>query len=276
MKILITIIIILFFYNRNIIQSNIIEAINIWYKNLFPTIFPTLIISDLIIAYNLMSIIVKLFGKLFTKIFKISKYGIMVFIISLICGTPTNMVILKSLYDLKLLSNEDVNKLIPLCLLFNPLFVIKFTNLKCLIIITISSIIASIIFRKFNYLIIDGEYKNNNKFILNEVLEKNMKIVINILGIVSIFMALSSIIQIKKPIVSCIIACIFEITTGLFKINIFYNNNIYLYLFALSFGGLSIFIQIKYVLKDIKLNYKIILFQRLIVYLISTSICILT
>lgn len=276
MKILILFLIGLFFYNKDLVSMSILESINIWYKNLFPSIFPVLILCDLIVSFNIFEFLIKSGGNIFQKLFRINKYGLLVFIVSLLCGTPSNMSLAYNLYKKNLLNEDDINKLIPLCLFFNPIFVISFTNIKVYAILFISTIITGLLFRGKNNNIIEIELNSNNEFDLNKSIEKGIHILLNILGTISIFMLLSNIIIIKKPIVSCILGGFFELTTGLYKTNIFFNGNNYLYLLILSFGGISIFTQIKGILKDIRINYYHIVIQRLVVFIISILICILT
>lgn len=276
MKILILFLIGLFFYNKDLVSMSILESINIWYKNLFPSIFPVLILCDLIVSFNIFEFLIKCGGNIFQKLFKINKYGLLVFIVSLLCGTPSNMSLAYNLYKKNLLNEDDINKLIPLCLFFNPIFVINFTNIKVYAILFISTIITGLLFRGKNNNIIEIELNSNNEFDLNKSIEKGIHILLNILGTISIFMLLSNIIIIKKPIVSCILGGLFELTTGLYKTNIFFKGNNYLYLLILSFGGISIFTQIKGILKDIRINYYHIVIQRLVVFIISVLICILT
>lgn len=276
MKILILFLIGLFFYNKDLVSMSILESINIWYKNLFPSIFPVLILCDLIVSFNVFEFLIKSGGNIFQKLFKINKYGLLVFIVSLLCGTPSNMSLAYNLYKKNLLNEDDINKLIPLCLFFNPIFVINFTNIKVYAILFISTIITGLLFRGKNNNIIEIELNSNNEFDLNKSIEKGIHILLNILGTISIFMLLSNIIIIKKTIVSCILGGFFELTTGLYKTNIFFKGNNYLYLLILSFGGISIFTQIKGILKDIRINYYHIVIQRLVVFIISVLICILT
>lgn len=276
MKILILFLIGLFFYNKDLVSMSILESINIWYKNLFPSIFPVLILCDLIVSFNVFEFLIKSGGNIFQKLFKINKYGLLVFIVSLLCGTPSNMSLAYNLYKKNLLNEDDINKLIPLCLFFNPIFVISFSNIKVYAILFISTIITGLLFRGKNNNIIEIELNSNNEFDLNKSIEKGIHILLNILGTISIFMLLSNIIIIKKPIVSCILGGFFELTTGLYKTNIFFKGNNYLYLLILSFGGISIFTQIKGILKNIRINYYHIVIQRLVVFIISVLICILT
>lgn len=275
MKIIVFLLIGLFFYNKDIISLNILEGINIWYKNLFPSIFPVLILSDLLLSIDINSII-KYLGKIMSKIFKVSSSGILVLLTSLIAGTPSNFAIASSLYKNNLLSQEDINKLLTICLLFNPLFIIKFTSFKCYIILIISNLITGFLLRNYNPKIVNNNQFTPIKFNLNNSIEKNMKILINILGTITVFMVLANIIIIKKELVLCIFAGIMEITTGLYKTNIFFKGNIYLYLLITSFGGLSILNQVKGVLSPIKIDYRLFIKSRILCFIISIFICLLT
>ena len=66
--------------------SNVIESVNfsisIWKDNLFPTLFPFFIISDLLINYGFVEIASKLFTPLM-KFFKIKKECACIFVLSL-------------------------------------------------------------------------------------------------------------------------------------------------------------------------------------------------
>lgn len=274
-KILIILLIVLFFYNKDIISLNILEGINIWYTKLFPSIFPVLVLGDLLISTNI-NYLVKSLGSLFSRLYKISKAGIIVFIMSLLAGTPSNFAVASELYKNGLLSQEDINKLLSICLFFNPLFVIGATNLKCYVIIIISSLVVGLFTRNYRVKILENCNFKPIKFNLNKSVEKNMKTLINILGTVVIFMILANIIIIKKPIVSCILGGIFEITTGLYKTNIFFKGNNYLYLFMLSFGGLSILNQTKGILSGINIDYKLFIKSRILIFILSVFICYLT
>ena len=75
-KLLIIIMFILFIFNRDNVILAGLNAFNIWSKNLFPIIFPSLMISDLILSTNIIYYLLKHLEKIFNKIFKTNSYFI--------------------------------------------------------------------------------------------------------------------------------------------------------------------------------------------------------
>ena len=267
-KLLIIMMFILFIFNRDNVILTGLNAFNIWSKNLFPIIFPSLMISDLILSTNIIYYLLKHLEKIFNKIFKTNSYFIYIFIISLIAGTPTNI---KSIYNNNQLTNDETNKILASVILFNPLFVIKYCSLKIYIIIAISNIIILFINRN-NYSKYNNSYITNTSFNLNNSVETNIKILLNILGILTIFMCLNSIIPTNNIYITTLIGGLLEVTNGINKVNYFINDLFLkdiLYLLFLSFGGISIFFQIKSILKDTSINYKYYFYNRFLVFICS-------
>lgn len=96
-KVSIILLIILTIIKRPTITAAIIDAINIWITNIFPSLFPILIISDLIISTDLIKIITDITGPVFNKLFKVSKYSSYVFVMSALSGCPSNAKYIKDL-----------------------------------------------------------------------------------------------------------------------------------------------------------------------------------
>lgn len=275
-KLLIIILFLLFILNRTIILTSGIEAINIWTNTIFPLLFPTFILSDLLISSGIVNTITKLFGKIYSKIFKLTPYGMYIFLISLIAGTPTNAKNLKILKDMNYINEEELTRILCTCIFFNPLLIISMSSVKILIILWISNILTGIIMNKNNH------HRNINikpissSFNLSSSIENNINILLNILGTITIFLMLANIMPIKNTFLKILISGIFEVTNGLNKINLFFKCHLlydYFILFILSFGGLSIFIQIKSILKDTSLNIKYFFLSRLLCANISFIIC---
>ena len=275
-KLSIIILFLLFIFNRPIILASGIEAIKIWTNTIFPLLFPTFILSDLLISSGLVNTITKLLGRIYSILFKLTPYGMYIFLISLVAGTPTNAKNLKVLYDKNYINNEELTKILSTCIFFNPLLIISMSSLKTLLILWISNILAGIIMNRKNI------YNNTivkpikSSFNLSVSIENNINILLNILGTITLFLMLANVMPIKIPLIKTLVAGIFEVTNGLNKINLFFKGNIiydYLVLFILSFGGISIFIQIKSILKDTSLNIKYFFISRLLCANISFIIC---
>ena len=249
--------IILLFKNPSISKNSINYSFNIWLNNIVPSLFPIIIINDILINYNFIKIVSPLFYKLFNKIFNLSYGGTYFFIMSLFIGTPANAMLLDNLLKNKYIDINEANKLIYVCYFSNPLFLYnilslifdKYIVIKIIIVHYIANFITLFIIRnKYNY-------KSNNMIInekksffdtITESSKKAINSMITILGIISFYMLIVNYFKFN-----CLLTGLFEITNGLFSlIKYSSSNKVLLALIIINFGGLSIFSQIKSILED--------------------------
>lgn len=273
-KLLTFILFICFIINKNAIIYSASEALNIWSKSLFPVLYPTLILSDVLLASGIINKIPKILYNIYSRIFKTSPYGLFVFLVSVFSATPTNAKILKDLYDNKLMDKNSLSKILSQTIFFNPILILTFSNLKVLIIMWVSNILTSFILR--NKLVSnDTTLKDINfKFNINESIEKNMKTILNILGTLTLFLSLSSIIPIKNQILKTFISGILEITSGFSRIKLYLTsplNDIMMLIFV-SLASFSIIMQIKSILKETKFDSKYFYVSRFITLILSLFI----
>lgn len=273
-KLLTFILFICFIINKNAIIYSASEALNIWSKSLFPVLYPTLILSDVLLASGIINKIPKVLYNIYSRIFKTSPYGLFVFLVSVFSATPTNAKILKDLYDNKLIDKNSLSKILSQTIFFNPILILTFSNLKVLIIMWVSNILTSFILR--NKLVSnDTTLKDINfKFNINESIEKNMKTILNILGTLTLFLSLSSIIPIKNQILKTFISGILEITNGFSRIKLYLTsplNDIMMLIFV-SLASFSIIMQIKSILKETKFDSKYFYASRFITLILSLFI----
>lgn len=277
-KLLTLLLFILFIVNKNAIVLAASEALNIWSKSLFPVLFPTLILSDILLASGLISKIPKFFYSVYSKIFKTSPYGLFVFIVSIFGATPTNAKILKDLYDSKLIDKNSLTKILSQTIFFNPILILTFSNLKVLIIMWVANILTSFILR--DALVSENPLKAsyNFEFNLNKSIEKNMKTILNILGTLTVFLSLSNIVPIRNPIMKTFISGILEITSGFTRIKLYTVNpiNDVLMLTFTSLASFSIIMQIKSILKETKFDSKYFYTSRILTLFISLLIYFIT
>lgn len=273
-KLLTFILFICFIINKNAIIYSASEALNIWSKSLFPVLYPTLILSDVLLASGIINKIPKILYNIYSRIFKTSPYGLFVFLVSVFSATPTNAKILKDLYDNKLIDQNSLSKILSQTIFFNPILILTFSNLKVLIIMWIANILTSFILR--NKLVSnDTTLKDINfKFNLNESIEKNMKTILNILGTLTLFLSLSSIIPIKNQILKTFISGILEITSGFSRIKLYLTNplNDIMMLIFVSLASFSIIMQVKSILKETKFDSKYFYASRFITLILSLFI----
>lgn len=277
-KLLTLLLFVLFIVNKNAIVLAAGDAINIWSKSLFPVLFPTLILSDILLASGLISKIPKFFYVVYSKIFKTSPYGLFVFIVSIFGATPTNAKILKDLYDSKLIDKNSLTKILSQTIFFNPILILTFSNLKVLIIMWVSNVLTSFILR--DALVSENPLKAsyNFEFNLNKSIEKNMKTILNILGTLTVFLSLSNIVPIKNPIMKTFISGILEITSGFTRIKLYTVSpiNDILMLTFTSLASFSIIMQIKSILKETKFDSKYFYTSRILTLFISLLIYFIT
>lgn len=277
-KLLTLLLFILFLVNKNAIVLAAGDALNIWSKSLFPVLFPTLILSDILLASGVIDKIPKFFYDVYSKIFKTSPYGLFVFIISVFGATPTNAKILKDLYDSKLIDKNSLTKILSQTIFFNPILILTFSNLKVLIIMWVSNVLTSFILR--DALVSESPLKTsyNFDFNLNKSIEKNMKTILNILGTLTVFLSLSNIVPIKNPILKTFISGILEITSGFTRIKLYTVSpiNDILMLTFTSLASFSIIMQIKSILKETKFDSKYFYTSRILTLFISLLIYLIT
>lgn len=277
-KLLTLLLFILFIVNKNAIVLAAADALSIWSKSLFPVLFPTLILSDILLASGLIDKIPKFFYDVYSKIFKTSPYGLFVFIVSVFGATPTNAKILKDLYDSKLIDKNSLTKILSQTIFFNPILILTFSNLKVLIIMWVSNVLTSFILR--DALVSENPLKAsyNFEFNLNKSIEKNMKTILNILGTLTVFLSLSNIAPIKNPILKTFISGILEITSGFTRIKLYTVSpiNDILMLTFTSLASFSIIMQIKSILKETKFDSKYFYTSRILTLFISLLIYLIT
>lgn len=293
---LICLIIILFFFeilnNSNLIINTVYKSINIWFYNIVPTILPIYLTVDLLANYNGFYYLSKLFGKFMEKVFKMKKETSFIFILSCLSGFPSNSKYIKIMLDNKEINLEEANKLLTFTHFSNPLFIIEsigyrfLHNKKIGIIILICHYLTNIIIGLFyrNYYInlnsITLNKNNKTRFVicLTNSIYKTIKILFLLLGIITFFMLITCIIREKLLINSFILNIIcglLEMTQGIFYIassnlNIILKASIIT--FFISFGGISIHMQVFSILSDYKLKYSNYLLARIFHGLISSSL----
>lgn len=261
--------------NNKLINTSILSSINLWITKVFPSLFPMILINNILIDYNFPYYITKIFKK------KGLKYYVMT--LSLFSGSPSNAIIIKELFQNNTINETDANKLLTYTFFSNPIFLVTMLSLlfelkivsKIIIISYISNFIISFFF-KINPSNI--KQSKNKKHSISNSINKTMSTLIMILGTIVFYILFSTfIITLFKfnDINSLFIKGFLELTQGLNELQII-NINLFLKqliaLIFISFGGLSIHAQIKSILSDTNLYYKYFLYGRLLSIIISVII----
>ena len=272
---------ILLFKNPSISKESIAKSFSLWTNNLVPSLFPMIIINEILINYNFPSIICSIFYKIFNKIFKLSYNGTYLFIMSIFIGTPTNAILIKNMLDKKMVQIEEVNKLLYVCYFSNPLFLYNmlsliFSNKKIVLFLLVSHYLANFII----LFLIRNKYQPNtdNKIkiesislskLLPNAIKKAFNSLIVVLGVISFYLLISD-----YFLTTTIFKGLLEITTGLNSLIINQSSSKkILAIIIINFGGLSIFTQIKSILEDTNLNFINYFKGRIFQIIISLLLC---
>ena len=284
---------------KTLVYNSINYALNIWVKNLIPTLFPFFIISDILINYNFTSYIPKIFKRICKFLFNITDNMIMILLLSIISGFPSNARNTRTLYDKGLINLDEANHILIFSHFSNPLFILTtvaiffLNNKKVGIILLISHYLSNfllgIMFRKyFNH---NEEIKYDEKEVMADfgsvfigAIKKSIDTILLICGIVTIFMLLSSIIintfnfNIYN---SMLIKGILEITIGIESLGKIDLPMIYKSVIAssfLAFGGLSVHMQVISQITDTDIKYRYFFigrfYQMILSGLITYLICL--
>lgn len=279
-----------------VVISSVKSSLKIWQNNIFPSLFPFFIISNILISLHLPEILGVLFNNIMYKLFKINGNASFILFLSILSGFPSSAKYTKELLENNLIDVDDATKILTFTHFSNPLFVIgmvsSFISNKNLIIPILLShylgnIVIGLILR--NYKSKSKQIRKVNiKNIINRhtdfgtILSKSINSAISslllILGTVTTFLVLTSLINSIfnfNDISKTIINGIFEITQGLNSLvylNVSDNIKGLIAVFILSFGGLSIHMQILTIISDTKIKYLPYLFSRLLHSIISVTI----
>lgn len=141
------------------ILNSVKFSLSIWYNNIFPSLFPFFVLSELLINYGFIELVGELLKPLMIKIFKTDSKTAFIFVMSLISGFPSNAKYTRELYKNNLINQQQASKILTFTHFSNPLFIlgtlsIVFLNNKeagflILIIHYLTNIIIGLIFRNY-------------------------------------------------------------------------------------------------------------------------------
>lgn len=274
-----------------IFSSEVIQAasfsLSIWIENLFPTLFPFFVVSNLLLRYGFVESLASSVGKIMPSFFHQPKESSFVLCLSLISGFPSGAKYTKELVENKQLTIEEGSRLLTFTHYSNPLFVLGLIgnlllgNKSLGVIILISHVLAGIFIgilfaRKASVIpkITRKVAQSTTKLPLGTALSSSIQDALStlflLLGIVTIFLVLSTIIEQFLPLnpyLKAIVFGILEMTQGVKAISILpimeLAKTIWMTIF-ISFGGLSVHMQVLSIISGTKIKYKYFFESRLL------------
>lgn len=275
---LFSIIIYIFLSNPSLIINSVNKGINIFVRNVLPSLFSFFVLTDILAYFNYFDNLKKIIR------FKYSD----IFVVSLISGLPANAKYVRDLLNNKMISIHDASIVMSSTYFPNPMFVLgvvsvflnSFTSsIKILLICYLSNFIVYL----FNYKSLSNNScneKNKTSFfnLLRESIINNSNNLLVIMGSIILFSVITSILNNYlnlSDITTSILNSVMEITNGinlLSKLNINTKHLYILIIGALNFSGLSVLIQSFGILSPYKLNLKIFFINKLLIVLVGILI----
>lgn len=290
-----TIFLIFIMLNRKLVSETILYSFYIWYNTLVPSMAPMIVLADILITYHCIDYLPKIVTKIFTKLFNISKEAVVILLLSLLSGFPTNAININKAYMMKAISKEEAEHLLLFTHFANPLFVLgtigsfflKDTKYGYIILAShlITAFLIGIIFRRKNVPSLSNynikkEESQNFGLILSSSIKKCVNSLLMVGATVSIFLVFSTLlceVFNLNGLVRALVKGLLEMTMGLSeiaKLNISSPLKVALSTGIISFGGLSIHLQVISSL-DENIKYRNYFIGRIIHCLLSTLIAII-
>jgi sporulation integral membrane protein YlbJ len=270
------------------ILTSVNFSLNIFKNNIFPSLFPFFVLSDILIKCGIPEFMGNLFKNLMNKMFKISGITAFIFFMSIISGNPTNAKYTRELYLEGKINKYEATKILCFTCFSNPLFIlgtvsILFLNNKDVgVLILLCHYLGNLIigFCMRNY---HPSKKENNKTSLKEAIEmmhnkrisnnksfgsiitnsiiSSVNTLLLILGVITVSLVLTTILDLNINLNSTfqsVLNGFVEMTQGLKYISleaIPLKLKCVLTVMILSFGGLSVHMQVMSILSDTDIKY---------------------
>ncbi len=296
--ILVTIFILIqLFIKKSIVYDATTYALNIWVRAIIPSLFPFFIISDILINFHITSYIPKIIKDICWYLFRITDNMVVILILSMLSGFPSNARITRILYDNGEISLAEANHILLFSHFSNPLFIMSTVAIMffkerifgpiLLISHYLSNFILGVIFRRYakfgNHRSKDVESRDLSS-ILVEAIKKSVDSILTICGVLVTFLVLSNIIislSHFNEYTAIIIKGLLELTIGIEALSKSNLSDIYMLVITscfLAFGGLSVHMQIISQIAESKIKYIYFflgrIYQMIISGIITYFICL--
>ena len=265
----------------NVVTEELRNALEVFFYVLFPSIFPFFLISDLLIEYNFVHTINKIFKGLVEKVFHVGGAASFIIIMSMTSGFPSGAKYISSLYKKNMINLDEANYLISFTHFANPLFVLTvtktiFNDMKISVIILISMYLANFI---IGFIIRPKQIQNkrnleqsaipNFSTSLSNSIKSSIDLLILILGNTCFFFLITKLISTYfnfNSYINCLINGFFDMTKGIQSIGTLPCNVLFksiLVITFICFGGVNVNMQVASIISDTKIEYKNFLLGRI-------------
>ena len=270
--------------------NGIKSGLSLCFSSVIPSLFPFMIISSFFSESSLCSIFASAFKRATRLIFDLPGICTSVILFSMFGGFPVGASMTGSLFEKKLISNSQAQRLLMFCVCPGPAFVISAVGVSMLgskkggIIIYVSLVISALLTGFISRFLVE-EDKNEELFLNTPVkkgsysqalvnsVSKSIGSIIHICGWIALFSALISLndVLIRNNNIKEMLTCILEVTNGCKasagKIPLSFIAGI------IGWGGICTHFQIMPDVIKIKMKLWLFALFRFINAVISTVVC---
>ena len=270
------------------VMEAILFSFQIWKNNIFPSLFPFFLLSELLIQYGFVEFLGELLKPVMNRIFRISNQAAFIFVMSIISGFPSNAKYTKALLEEHKINEKEATKILTFTHFSNPLFILGTVSITFLgnrevgfLILFchyITNLILGLLFRNYypspktdcrvsirkaitNMTLARQKKKVSFPLILTNALNHTIQTLLFILGVTTTFLIITTLINQHITLSTfhqSILNGFFEMTQGLKYVsllNIPLKIKGILTVMILSFGGLSVHMQLIGILSKSKIRY---------------------
>lgn len=277
--------------------SGACSGLLLWFNTVLPTLFPFLLLSNLLLNTSAIDLLVRIISPLLCKLFCVSPYGSFAILCGFLCGYPIGAKLTSDLLLSNKISKSEAGYLLSFCNNTSPMFIISYVvhqklnspelSLPTLMVLSLSPIICSFIFRRFYHQkniyaskICTQKSATNINNLFDHCIMNSFETITKVGGyiiIFSVFIKILSDFPFQNTITNLFLSC-FEITTGIsllsslqlpFKI-------IYIYILTLtSFGGWCSIAQTYSIVKESTLSISVYIIEKLVTALVTSLLSII-
>lgn len=270
------------------VMEAVLFSFQIWKNNIFPSLFPFFLLSELLIQYGFVEFLGELLKPVMNRIFRISNQAAFIFVMSIISGFPSNAKYTKALLEEHKINEKEATKILTFTHFSNPLFILGTVSITFLgnrevgfLILFchyITNLILRLLFRNYypspktdcrvsirkaitNMTLARQKKKVSFPLILTNALNHTIQTLLFILGVTTTFLIITTLINQHITLSTfhqSILNGFFEMTQGLKYVsllNIPLKIKGILTVMILSFGGLSVHMQLIGILSKSKIRY---------------------
>lgn len=138
------------------------KGLLLWFNVVLPTLLPFIIISNLLIRTNAATLIARITGPLFCRLFSVSGYGSFAVLTGFLCGYPMGSKVTADLHNGGYISGEEGRYLLSFCNNTSPMFIISYViwqnmkdeslTLPAIAILMAAPILCSFLFRRYYHM----------------------------------------------------------------------------------------------------------------------------